>query len=389
MVLKSFDYLVLGAGSGGIASARRAASYGAKVAVVEGARLGGTCVNVGCVPKKVMWNTAHIAETLDEASSYGFNLSSRPSFNWTMMKQKRDAYVKRLNGIYENNLSKDNIEIIKGFASFVDNKTVRVGDLDYTGDHILIATGSKAWIPEIPGAKEFGLTSDGFFDLNYLPKKVAIAGAGYIAVELAGIFNALGTSVSLFIRQKEFLRSFDVSIRECLLQEYKEAGIDVVFDSQILEISNSGNSLQKSLKLNVLNKSSLQTNSFEGYEEVIFAVGRSANTETLNLTSTNIKLSEDGNIVVDEYQNTSVSNVYALGDICGVSMLTPVAIAAGRKLSDRLFNNASNSKLDYKNIPSVIFSHPTVGSVGLAEHEAIAKYGEENLKIYKSKVLYA
>ena len=193
--------------------------YGAKVAVVEQARLGGTCVNVGCVPKKVMWNTASIAEAIHHSKQYGFDWQgNEPTFSWNVVKQKRDAYIERLNGIYGNNLGKDGIDIIQGTASFVDNQTVKVGNELYGGKHILIATGSRAWIPNVPGAKEFGITSDGFFELENMPKKVAIAGAGYIAVELAGIFKALGAEVSLFIRQGEFLRSFDSCIREGVMQ---------------------------------------------------------------------------------------------------------------------------------------------------------------------------
>ncbi|KAJ3302549.1 hypothetical protein HDV03_004865 [Kappamyces sp. JEL0829] len=392
-----FDYLVLGAGSGGIASARRAAMYGAKVAVIEQARLGGTCVNVGCVPKKVMWNTASVAEALREASSYGFDLKGvTPEFNWKLVKQKRDAYIARLNGIYGSNLGKDDVKIIHGSASFVDHHTVRVGDALYSGKHILIATGSHAWIPNVPGAKEFGITSDGFFELEEMPKKVAIAGAGYIAIELAGIFRTLGAEVSLYIRQQEFLRSFDNSIREGVMQgtgsllttpAYTDAGINIVRCSSISEVKNlSTTAGEKKLALTVTNKDTLETTVQQGYECLIWAVGRQANTGALNLGSTGVKLNNQGFIVTDEYQNTGVPGLYSLGDVGGIEMLTPVAIAAGRKLSERLFNNKADSKLDYNLIPSVIFSHPTAGSIGLTEAAAISKFGKENVKIYQSKV---
>ncbi|KAI8896890.1 glutathione reductase [Globomyces pollinis-pini] len=380
-----YDYLVLGGGSGGIASARRAAMYGAKVAVIEGSRLGGTCVNVGCVPKKVMWNTASIAESIHDAKSYGFDFKGvTPSFDWNAVKQKRDAYVKRLNGIYETNLGKDNIDIINGFASFVDNKTVKVGDQLYSGKHILIATGSKAVIPDVPGAKEFGVTSDGFFELEHLPKKVAIVGAGYIAVELAGIFNALGSSVSLIIRKGEVLRSFDSCIRDGVLNAYKDAGIDIISHANITEVKNLDPNGKK-LSLSILNNELQTTTVKSDYESLIFAIGRDANTDRLGISNTDIKLNDKGYLITDEYQNTGVPGLYALGDICGIEMLTPAAIAAGRKLSERLFNGKADYKLDYQNIPSVIFSHPTAGSIGLAEHDAIAKYGKENIKIYQSK----
>jgi glutathione reductase (NADPH) len=377
---KVYDYLVLGAGSGGIASARRAASYGKKVLVVEKARLGGTCVNVGCVPKKVMYNAASIREMIKDSKAYGFDVQYN-GLSWGTLKEKRDAYIKRLNGIYLNNLSKDGIEIVNGTASFVDNNTIKVGENTYQGKHILIAVGSKAWIPSIPGG-DLGMTSDGFFELEYLPKKVAIAGAGYIAIELAGIFNALGSQVSLFIRQSEFLRSFDSVIRQGIMQEYKDHGMEIVTNSAIQEVK----IVDGKKTLVVKDKVSDQVKDYAGYEELIWAVGRDANTEPLNLKATGVEFKSDGFIKVDEYQQTAAPGVFALGDVCGVEMLTPVAIAAGRRLSDRLFGGKDGSKLDYENIPSVIFSHPTAGSIGLPEHVAVEKYGAENLKIYQSKV---
>ncbi|KAJ3137208.1 Glutathione reductase [Physocladia obscura] len=388
---KVYDYLVIGGGSGGIASARRAASYGAKVAVIENNRWGGTCVNVGCVPKKIMWSAASIAETLHEATGYGFDSSAETkkfdfAFDWPRLKAKRDAYITRLNGIYTNNLTREKVDQVFGTASFVDKKTVRVDGVDYTAKHILIAVGGKPWYPQVPGA-DFGITSDGFFDLEYLPKKVALSGAGYIAVELAGIFHTLGSEVTLFIRHKEFLRSFDVDIKETIFDTYTKMGIKIVNFSEISAIANTGTALKKSLTISVerrLNGSSVATTEvLDGFEELVWAVGREANTELLNLGVTGVTLNKGGFIVVDEYQNTVVDGIHALGDVCGVATLTPVAIAAGRKLSDRLFGGQTNSKLDYTNIPSVIFSHPTCGSVGLTEVEARAKH--EIIKIYRTK----
>ncbi|KAI8842136.1 hypothetical protein BC829DRAFT_401723 [Chytridium lagenaria] len=343
----------------GIASARRAASYGAKVAVFENSRWGGTCVNVGCVPKKVMWNTASIAEMLHEAKAYGFDVTTN-GFAWDQIKLKRDAYIKRLNGIYTTNLSKENVTIVEGTAKFIKSDTLEVNGEHYTAKHILIATGSRAWIPNLPGAREFGVTSDGFFELNYLPKKVAIAGAGYIAVELAGIFNALGTKVNLYIRNNLFLREFDPIIKETLLEEYKRVGVNVVCCSSIRGVENLAamGSEKKNLALHVLDKDNLTTTVEEGFEELIWAVGREANVEALGLDVTAVKKNEGGFIIADEFQETAQPGVLALGDVCGIAMLTPVAIAAGRRLSDRLFGNKPNSKLDYTNIPSVIFSHP-------------------------------
>ncbi|KAJ3193460.1 Glutathione reductase [Irineochytrium annulatum] len=399
---KVYDFLVLGGGSGGIASARRAASYGAKVAVIENARWGGTCVNVGCVPKKIMWNAASIAETLHEAPAYGFNLpnhfAKKNPISWSSIKIKRDAYIKRLNGIYETNLDKATIDRIHGTARFVDKEgTVEVEGVGlFRGKKVLIATGSRAWIPPVKGAKEFGMTSDGFFELEHLPKKVAVAGAGYIAVELAGIFNALGASTTLFIRQSLFLRGFDPIIKESLLEEYKKAGVNVVVCTEVSEIKNASTVKgEKNLSLHVVTRCEdkvkgdvLKDDVMEGYDEFIWAVGREANVEALKLGNlSGVKLDRAGFIVVNEFQETGHPDILALGDVCGRAMLTPVAIAAGRKLSDRLFGGVAGAKLDYELIPSVIFSHPVAGSVGLTEPEARAKFGDEQVKIYKSSFI--
>ncbi|KAI9330376.1 hypothetical protein DFJ73DRAFT_91161 [Zopfochytrium polystomum] len=403
----AYDYLVIGGGSGGIASARRAASYGAKVAVIESNRWGGTCVNVGCVPKKIMWNSgtlssfwlrdqqsecfspASIAETLHEAKGYGFDINVN-GFSWDKLKAKRDAYIVRLNNIYVNNLNKEGVDQILGTARFVSKDTVEVEGKHYTAKHILIATGSRAWIPNQPGAKEFGITSDGFFELNTMPKKVAISGGGYIAVELAGIFNALGADVTLFIRKPEFLRTFDSLIRESLMTMYTKAGVKIVNCSTISSVENKTSAAElasgkKSLTLKVAKTGVEALETFEGFEELIWAVGREANVEPLNIGVTGVTFNKEGFIVVDEYQNTATPGLLALGDVCGVAMLTPVAIAAGRRLSDRIFGGKPNAKLEYSNIPSVIFSHPTSGSVGLTEDEARAKY--DKVKIYQSKFI--
>jgi len=369
-----FDYLVIGGGSGGIASARRAASYGIKTALIEGSRLGGTCVNVGCVPKKVMYNTAAISEALHDARDYGFVIPSGIEFNWKHIKEARDAYVKRLNGIYAKNLDSSGVTTFHGHARFVGPNQVEVDGKRIEAKHVLIATGGRPKVPKIPGA-EFGITSDGFFELEQQPKRVAVVGAGYIAVELAGIFNALGSKTSLFIRHAQFLRTFDPMIREFLADEMKKSGIDIIENVEIAKVEKKDGALTLTTKTDTTH---------DGFECVLWAVGREPNTD-LNLDAANVKLSEEGYIEVDEYQNTTAPNTYSLGDVCGKYQLTPVAIAAGRRLAERLFNNQHNLKLDYENIPSVIFSHPTVGAVGLTEEEAIKKYGKDKLKIYTSK----
>ncbi|KAJ3203027.1 Glutathione reductase, partial [Clydaea vesicula] len=391
VITNAFEYLVIGGGSGGIASARRAAKYlgPGKVAVVESNRWGGTCVNVGCVPKKIMWSTATIAETLKDAKGYGFDVENK-GHNWKALKEKRDAYIQRLNGIYKNNLAKDGIAEINGIAKFVSKNSIEVDGKVYSGKKILITTGSSAWIPEVPGAREYGITSDGFFELEYLPKKVAIAGAGYIAIELAGIFHHLGADTTLFIRHSSFLREFDEIISDSVMEEYRASGMKIVTLSNLKKVENRGTNAKKTLDfvVDVKDESgTVSTKTFEGFEEALFAVGRNANVEALNLENVvpEIKFNSKGYIVVDEYQQTGQESIFALGDVCGKAQLTPVAIAAGRRLSDRLFNGKTDRKLDYDNIPSVIFSHPCAGSIGLSEKQAIEKYGKENLKIYQSK----
>ncbi|KAF9917851.1 Glutathione reductase [Lobosporangium transversale] len=377
-----YDYLVIGGGSGGLASARRAASYGAKVGLIEGSgRLGGTCVNVGCVPKKVMWSTATIAEAIQDAKEYGFPEVGSPKFDWLTLKNKRDAYIQRLNGIYERNLQKDSVEYISGMASFVSKNSVTLGDgQEIHAKKILIAVGGRPKIPKVPGA-ELGIDSDGFFVLEHQPKRVAVVGTGYIGIELAGIFHALGSKVTIFSRTTEILRSFDSIIKDTLKEEMLTVGIDIVPNSQVKALAKAnGNAINVSYVSNGNEASS-------EFDTVLWAVGREPLIQKLGLDKAGVTLNDKGYIVVNEYQETVVPEVYALGDVCGVEQLTPVAIAAGRRLSDRLFGpeKFKDSKLDYKNIPSIIFSHPPAGAVGLTEEEAKKEYGAENLNIYVTK----
>ncbi|KAF5137382.1 Glutathione reductase [Metarhizium anisopliae] len=387
-ITKETDYLVLGGGSGGLGSARMASSkFGAKAMVVEAARLGGTCVNVGCVPKKVTYNAAAIAETLHEAKSYGFSVTETAPFDWTTFKNKRDAYVKRLNGIYERNLGNDKVEYLHGWGRLLSKNQVEVtlddgSKVVVNAKKILIAVGGRPNSPpQIPGA-ELGINSDGFFDIDKRPKKVAIVGAGYIAVEFAGMFNALGTETHLFIRGKTFLRHFDPMIQETVTNEYERLGVNLHKESQATKIEKDANG-----KLTVTYKDAEgKESSVSDVDHLIWAVGRTPMTKDIGLEEAGVKLTESGHVQVDEYQNSSVENIYALGDVSGEVELTPVAIAAGRKLAQRLFGPAefSTQKLDYSNIPSVVFAHPEVGSIGLSEPQAIEKYGKDNIKVYKT-----
>jgi glutathione reductase (NADPH) len=323
-----------------------------------------------------MWNCADVAATLAVAGEYGFsNVPADTGFKWKTIKDSRDAYIKRLNDIYHNNLKGANVDEFQGYAKFVGNKSVEVNGTVYTADHILIATGGRPHVPDVPGA-QFGITSDGFFELEDIPKKVAVVGAGYIAVELAGMLQTLGADVTIIIRHKEFLRSFDQMLRSTLMEEMKEKGPRVVTETNV-----------KSVTRNADNTLTLSTDKQElsGFDCLIWAIGRLPNVEQLALEKASVRLNELKYIHADEYQNTTAPGIYSLGDVSGRVQLTPVAIAAGRRLSDRLFGGKKDAKLSYDDVPSVVFSHPPIGSVGLTEEEAKTKYGEKNIKIYTSK----
>uniref|UniRef100_A0A8C9UPI8 glutathione-disulfide reductase n=1 Tax=Spermophilus dauricus TaxID=99837 RepID=A0A8C9UPI8_SPEDA len=375
-----YDYLVIGGGSGGLASARRAAELGARAAVVESHKLGGTCVSI------VMWNTAVHSEFMHDHVDYGFQ-SCESKFNWRVIKEKRDAYVSRLNTIYRNNLTKSHIEIIHGHAAFTcdPQPTVEVNGKKYTAPHILIATGGVPSYPhesQIPGAS-LGITSDGFFQLEELPRRSVIVGAGYIAVEIAGILSALGSKTSLMIRHDKVLRNFDSLISSNCTEELENSGVEVLKYSQVKEVKRTSSGLEVSVITEVPgSKPTLTT--IPDVDCLLWAIGRDPNSRGLNLNNLGIQTDEKGHIIVDEFQNTNVKGVYAVGDVCGKALLTPVAIAAGRKLAHRLFECKEDSKLDYDNIPTVVFSHPPIGTVGLTEDEAVNKYGKDNVKIYST-----
>lgn len=385
-----YDYLVIGAGSGGIASARRAATYGAKVGVVEKGRLGGTCVNVGCVPKKVMWNAASIAETLHDMKHYGFSGydSDAISFNWNFIKENRDKYIVRLNGIYERNMGNSGVDSILGTASLADNgKGVVVkpddgGDaVTYSAKNILIATGGYPTFPDGEGIRENSISSDGFFELEELPGKAVVVGAGYIAVELAGVLQALGTDTSLVVRKNMALREFDEILSETLDNEMQRQGINIFRDTNGVE------------KITVDEASGLKTvflqngEKIEEVDTVLMATGRSPLVAPLNLDGAGVAQKDGGYIIADEYSATNVDGVFALGDVVGNIELTPMAIAAGRRLADRLFGGPQfeNAKVSYDMVPTVVFSHPPIGTIGLSEAQAVEKYGEDNVKVYRSK----
>ncbi|MDG2947119.1 glutathione-disulfide reductase [Bisgaard Taxon 10/6] len=377
---KHYDYLAIGGGSGGIASVNRAASYGKKCAIIEAKHLGGTCVNVGCVPKKVMFYGAQIAEAIHHyAPDYGFDVSVN-RFDFAKLVESRQAYIDRIHTSYNNVLAKNNVDVLNGFAKFVDAKTVEVFYADgsseqVTADHILIATGGRPTIPAVKGA-EYGIDSNGVFALKALPKRVAIVGAGYIAVELAGVFNSFKTETHLFVRKHAPLRNQDPLIVDTLLEVLEQDGIRLHTQAIPQEVvKNADGSL--TLKLEDGRETTV--------DSVVWAIGREPTTDAINLQAAGVETNARGFVKVDKYQNTNVKGIYAVGDIIedGIE-LTPVAVAAGRRLSERLFNHKPDEHLDYNLVPTVVFSHPPIGTVGLTEPKAIEQYGAENVKVYKS-----
>jgi glutathione reductase (NADPH) len=372
--MDSFDLVVIGAGSGGIAAARRAASYGASVVVVEARQIGGTCVNAGCIPKKITHNAAVIAEALGDAAGYGFR-AERGRFDWSGFRRRRDAYIERLNGIYDANLKKEGVHQISGRARFVGPEKLEVSGRVLTTRHALIATGGYPRVPEIPGA-QLGITSNGFFQLEEQPRHLAVVGTGYIGVEFATMTRLLGTRVGLFSRYEDVLHQFDAMVQEELKQHLLDIGVELHLSSEPQRISRTQAGL---LKVTVD-----QGREVDGFDSLVWAVGRAPASDGLGLRSVGVVTDSSGFVQVDEYQNTNVQGVYAVGDVTGRHPLTPVAIAAARKLADRLFGGETGARLDYEQIPTVVFSSPPVASVGLTEAEAKAAHGDD-VKVYTTR----
>ncbi|HCB14010.1 MAG TPA: glutathione-disulfide reductase [Gammaproteobacteria bacterium] len=374
MAEQHYDLLAIGGGSGGLSVVERAASYGAHCALIESGRLGGTCVNAGCVPKKVMWYAAHLAQALDDAPGYGFRLDYF-GFDWKKLKNARDSFVGKINEWYLGYLQNAGVELIRGSARFIDAHTLEVNGARCTADHIVIATGGRPQIPSLPGA-EFGITSDGFFALQTCPPRTALAGSGYIAVELAGMLNALGSEVTLLVRKDQVLRPFDAMLREQLMERLREDGITVLTQTQVRAVAR--------LAKGVLSVHCEGQASVLHADALIWAIGREPNTDTLNLAAAGVAVQPNGIIPTDPYQNTNIPGIYAIGDVTERFHLTPVAIAAGRRLADRLFGGQPERRLPYENIPTVIFTHPPIGTVGLTEEEARCQYGDA-VKIYQTR----
>ena len=372
--MKHFDYISIGGGSGGIASAIRAAKHGKKAAIIEAKDIGGTCVNVGCVPKKAMWYGAQVAEAIHRyAPEYGFDVSVN-HFSWDSLIASRQAYIERIHTSYDRALTTNDVTLIRGFAKFVDNNTVEVDGETYTADHITIATGGRPVIPDIPGAQH-GINSDGFFALKVQPKKAVVVGAGYIGVELAGVLHSLGTETHLVVRKHAPLRHFDPIIHETLVDMIHAEGCTLHNHTSVEKVERGEG---KMLTIHLTNGEVLEADC------LIWAIGREPSTDTIAIENTDVELAANGTVKVDKYQNTTAKNIYAVGDITGEAELTPVAVKAGRLLSERLFNGQDDAHMDYTMIPTVVFSHPPIGTIGLTEPEAIEEYGEDNIKVYSS-----
>jgi glutathione reductase (NADPH) len=372
--LETFDYVVLGAGSGGLASARRAVRHGAKVAIVSLGPLGGTCVNCGCVPKKILWNAAECAEWLSDASDYGFEAPTA-KLDWAKLKSARDAYVERLRQVYARSLELDAITLLRGRARFIERGVVEVGERKLSAKAILVATGARPSVPAVQGA-ELGLTSDDFFELEAQPGRVAIVGAGYIAVELACVLAALGSDVTLVLRGERLLSGFDEMLSASLASEMTDSGINLLASHELESVAREADG-----SLTIMAQ---HARKHSGFDAVIWATGRSPNADDLGLELVGVERGQRGEIRVDQLQATSAEGVFAVGDVTGQRQLTPVAIAAGRKLADRLFGGQPEARLDYTGIPSVVFSHPPIGTVGLTEAEARELYADE-VKVYTTR----
>lgn len=367
-----FDLFVIGAGSGGVRAARFAAGFGAKVAVAESRYLGGTCVNVGCVPKKLLVYGAHYHEDFEQAGGFGWT-SGASSFDWSTLIANKNREIHRLNGIYRNLLVNSGVTLLEGHARLQDAHTVEVDGQRFSAKHILIATGGWPQVPDIPG-KEYAITSNEAFFLKELPRRVLVVGGGYIAVEFAGIFHGLGARTSLLYRRELFLRGFDRGVREHLRDELSKKGLDIQFNSDIARIDKQADgTLAATLKDGRVLEADC----------VFYATGRRPQLDSLGLESVAVDLDDRGYIKVDETYRTSEPSIFAIGDVIGKVQLTPVALAEGMALARHLFRPEEYRPVDYKLIPTAVFSLPNIGTVGLTEEEA--RGAGHKVKVFESR----
>jgi len=365
--MSDFDLIVLGGGSGGLAAAFRAARHGARVVLLEPHLLGGTCVNVGCVPKKAMWLAADIAGKLSMAQSLGFDTQAG-ALDWPTFVAHRQRYIENIHASYRKRLDEAGIATLPMRAHFVDAGTVECSDgVRLRAPKILIATGGRPQRPRLPGA-ELGGVSDDFFNLCSAPKRVALIGGGYIAVELAGVLQALGSQVELFARGARLLNSFDAELSELLAEDYRQSGVHLHFGYCLQALERHGESQVR--------MRDAAGSAGEPFDTVLFATGREPNTDVLRLDRAGVATDVHGHVQVDAWQASNVEGVYAVGDVTGQLALTPVAIASARLLMDRLFDGKHDAKLDYTDVPTVVFAHPPIATVGLTEVAARAQHGD-------------
>jgi len=366
-----YDFFVIGAGSGGVRASRIAAGLGANVAVAEDMFLGGTCVNVGCVPKKLFVYGSHFPEEFEAAAGFGWTVGES-SFDWSVLRDNKTKEIERLNGIYERMLGNTGVEIIKGRATVVDGHTVAVDGQQYTAERILVAVGGWPAIPDIPG-KEHIISSNEAFYLDEFPQRVIVVGGGYIAVEFAGIFNGLGSETHLLYRGEQFLRGFDQDIREFTANEMQKKGVNLHFNSNIASIEKQADG---ALLATLEDGSTLEVDS------IMYATGRKPKTENLGLENTAVELTDKGNIVVNDDFQTAEPSIYAVGDVIDRMQLTPVALAEGMALARNLYSGKDDHRVDYDFIATAVFCQPNIGTVGYTEDQAKEKF--EKVAVYKS-----
>lgn len=365
-----FDLLVVGAGSGGVRASRMAAAKGAKVAVVEAAPLGGTCVNLGCIPKKLYSYASSFPGHFSSAQGYGWS-AVQSTLDWDVLKQNRAKEIQRLNGVYANLLKNSGVLHIEGWGTLVDAHTVRVGEKTYSARYILIATGGWPVVPDVPG-RELAITSNEIFDLATFPKRLLIVGGGYIASEFASIFTGLGAKVIQLYRSEKILRGFDEDIRDFLTQEMIKHGVDLRVNSDVAKLEKTNTGILVTLK----------DGSTQEVDQVLYATGRAPNTKGLNLDGVGVKVGSKGHIVVDEHYTSSIPSIFAIGDVVGRLELTPVALGEAMMLVDYLFGEKTR-QMSYDNIPTAIFTTPNAATVGLTEEQARQQY--KDVVIYRSE----
>ena len=366
-----FDLFVIGGGSGGVRAARMSSQRGARVAVAECAELGGTCVNVGCIPKKLYSYAAGYAESFEEAAGFGWRLGGKPHFDWQKLKSNRAREITRLNGIYRSLLEGAGVRIIQGWAQLADAHTVQVGDKRYTAQYILVATGGMPYVPELLG-REHVVISDAMFDLDPFPERLLVVGGGYIACELASIFNGLGAKVTQLLRTAHLLNGFDEDVRQFLAKEMTRTGIDIRYNTEIDMITRLDSGLCAMLSRGQRVEA----------DTILYATGRMPNTQGMGLEAAGVELNERGAVVVDAHYRSSVTSVFAVGDVSTRQQLTPVALAEAMVVVDTLFGEGPRA-LDYEYTPTAVFTHPNIGTCGYTEAEARMKFGQ--VRVFSSE----